>query len=58
MFDIKYHILHEFGTSTPFTKTSSDQFKDLYKLKLLTNFDVNLTTFLGEVTNYWQTFHS
>ena len=46
-FTTKYHILHDFRTSTPFEETSSDHFKDLCKLKLLTNFDVNLTSFLG-----------
>ena len=51
-FDMKYHILHDFRTSTPFKKTSSDHFKNVYKLKLLTNFDVNLTSFLGGVINY------
>ena len=40
---MKYHILHDFGTSTSFKEKSSDHFKDLQKLKLLTNVDVNLT---------------
>ena len=51
MFDMKYHFLHEFRISTPFKEKSSDEFKDLYKLKLLTNFDVNLTSLLGGVAN-------
>ena len=28
---------------------SSDQFKDLYKMELLTSFDAKLTSLLGEV---------
>ena len=53
-FDKKCQILHNFITSTPFKEKSSDRFKDLHKLKLLTNFDVNLTSFLGElrITDY------
>ena len=51
-FDMKYHNLHDFGTSTPFTKKSSNHFKDLRKLKLVTDFDVKLTPFLGGVINY------
>ena len=46
---MKCHILHDSETSTPFKENSSDVFKDLHKLKLLANFDVNLITFLGEV---------
>ena len=46
---MKYHILHDFRTPTLFMEKSSDPFKDLKKLKLLTNFDVNLTTFLAGV---------
>ena len=49
---MKYHILHNFSTSTQCKGKSSDRFKDLHKLKLLTNFDVNLTSFLGEAKNY------
>ena len=48
---MKYHILHDFRTSTPFEEKSSDQFKELYKMELLTNFNVNLTSFLGGVMN-------
>ena len=48
---MKYHVLHDFMTSTPFEEKSSDHFKDIYKLKLLTNFDVSLTSFLGGVMN-------
>ena len=51
-FDMKYHILHDFRTSTGFEEKSSNHFKDLYKLKLLPNFDVNLISFLGGATNY------
>ena len=43
--------MHEFITSTPFEEKSSDHFKDIYKLKLLTNFDISLTSFLGGVMN-------
>ena len=49
---MKNHVSHKFRTSTPFEEKSSDHFKDLHKLKLLTNFDVNLTLFLGGVINY------
>ena len=48
---MKYHILHHFGTSTPFKEKSSDHIKDLDNMELLTNFNVNLTSFLGEVMN-------
>ena len=41
-------VLHDFWTSTPFKEKSSDNYNDLRKLKLLTNFDVNLTSFLEE----------
>ena len=37
---MKYHILHDFRTSSLFYGKSSDRFKDRHKLKLLTNFDV------------------
>ena len=47
-----FHILHDFRASIPFKEKSSDHFKDLHKLKLLTNFDVNLTSSLGGVANY------
>ena len=42
-FDMKCHILHDFRTSTSFKEKLSDDFKDLHKLKLPTNVDVNLT---------------
>ena len=48
---MKYHALHDFITSTPFEEKSSDHFKDIYKLKLVTNFDISLTSFLGGVMN-------
>ena len=48
---MKYHILHDFRTSTPFKDNSSEHVKDLHKLTLLTNFYVNLTSFLVEVIN-------
>ena len=46
---MKYHILHYIRTSIPFKEKSSDHFKDLHNMELLTNFDVNLTSFLGGV---------
>ena len=49
---MKYHILQVFKTSIEFIKKSSDHFKDIYKLKLLTNFDVNMTSLLNGVPNY------
>ena len=49
---MKYHILHVFVTSTAFKEKSADHFKDSYKLKLLTSFNVNMTSFLGGVPNY------
>ena len=49
---MKYDILHVFRTSTAFKGKCFDHFKDIYKLKLLTNFDVSLTSFLGQVSNY------
>ena len=48
---MKYHVLHDFITSTLFEEKSSDHFKDIYQLKLLTNFDISLTSFLGGVMN-------
>ena len=46
---MKYHVLHDFITSTPFEEKSSDHFIDLHKMELLTNFDISLTSFLGGV---------
>ena len=48
---MKYHTSHDFRTLSPFREKSSDHSKDLNKLNFLTNFDVNLTSFLGGVTN-------
>ena len=48
---MKYHVLHDFITSIPFEEKSSDHFKDLHKMELLTNFDINLTSFLEGVMN-------
>ena len=48
---MKYHILHDFGTFIPFKRKFSDDFEDLHILKLLRNFDVNLTSFPGRVMN-------
>ena len=48
---MKYQILHDFRTSTPFEEKSSDRFKDLHKLNLLTNFDLSLTSSARGVMN-------
>ena len=40
---MKYHILYDFRSSTPFKEQFSVHFKDHRKLKLMTNFDVSLT---------------
>ena len=44
---MKYHVLHDFITSTPSEKKSFDSFKDLHKMELLTKFHISLTSFLG-----------
>ena len=44
-------ILHDFRTSNPFEGNSSDHFKDLHLMKLVTDFGVDLASFLGGVTN-------
>ena len=49
---MKYYIFQVFKTSIEFIKKSSDHFKDIYKLKLLTRFHVNMTSFLKGVPNY------
>ena len=51
-FDMKYHILHDFRAPTPLKEKFCDCYKDVYKLKILINVDVNLTSFLGGVMNY------
>ena len=52
LFDMKYHILHDFVTLFHIRKNLLIiRFKDLDKLKLLTNFDSSLTSFLGGVMN-------
>ena len=48
---MKYNVLHDFITSTPFKKKSSDHFEDLHIMELLPNFDISLTSFLGGVMN-------
>ena len=48
---MKYHVLHDFITSTPFEEKSYDDFKDLHKMELLTNFDISPTSFPGGVMN-------
>ena len=49
---MKYHIFQVFKPFIEFIKQSSDHFKDIYELKLLTSFDVNMTSFLKGVPNY------
>ena len=49
---MKYDIFQVFKTSIEFIKTSSDHFKDIYRLKLPTSFDVNMTSFLKGLPNY------
>ena len=48
---MKYHILNVFRTAIELIKKSSDHFKNIYGLKLLTSFDVNMTSFLKGVPN-------
>ena len=48
---MKYQVVHDFITSTPFEEKSSDHFKDLHKMEFLRNFDISLTSFLGGVMN-------
>ena len=48
---MKYQVVHDFITSTPFEEKSSYHFKDLHKMEFLTNFDISLTSFLGGVMN-------
>ena len=48
---MKYHVLHDFITSTPFEEKSSDHFRDLHKMEHLITFDISLTSFLGGVMN-------
>ena len=48
---MKYHILHDFRTSTPIQENPSDHFNNFHKLKLFTNFDVGLISLPGEFIN-------
>ena len=48
---MKYHVLRDFLTSTPFEEKSSEHFKDPHKMEPLTNFDISLKSFLGGVMN-------
>ena len=48
---MKYHILYYLRASTSYEGKSSNHFKDLQKMKLMTNFDVNLTLSPREVMN-------
>ena len=41
---MKYHILCDFRTPTSFKEKSSDHFKYVHKLKLLTDCDIGLTS--------------
>ena len=50
-FVMKYYILHVSITSSPSKEKLCDNFKDTSKLKLLTNFNFNLTLSSGEVVN-------
>ena len=50
-FVMKHYIMRVFRASTPFKEKSSNRFRDFHKLKLLTNFDVNLITSQGRVNN-------
>ena len=50
-FGMKYHVLHDFITSTSFEEKSSDHSKDRHKMEPLTNFDISLTSLLGGVMN-------
>ena len=51
---MNYYILCDHRTSTPFKEKSFNHFKDLRKMKLLANFDVNLTSFLGVMNYVWK----
>ena len=53
---MKYYIFQIFKTPIEFIKKSADHFEDIYKLKLLTSFDVNMTSFLKGVPNYMPNF--
>ena len=48
---MKYHMCRIFDLPLHLRKKSSDQSKDLCKLKLLSNFDVNLTSFQGGIVS-------
>ena len=48
---MKYHIFHDFRTSTSFKEKFCDHFNVLHELKALTNFNVNPIFFLGGVIN-------
>ena len=53
---MKHHIVHYFRTCTPFKEKSFYHFEDSHKLKLMTNFDVNLISLPRSGTN--STFHT
>ena len=46
---MKCHLLYDFRTSTSIQEKFSGHFKDLHKLKFLTNIYINLTSFLEEL---------
>ena len=48
---MKYYILHVFRTSTLSKEKPSDYFKDLHKLKLITNFPYNMISSPGGRVN-------
>ena len=49
---MKYHVLHDFITSTPLEEKSSDHFKDLHKMELLTKGLTDYLELLLEMTSY------
>ena len=54
---MKYYILHVFRISIAFKKKFSEHFKDIYKLKLLTSFNVNMTHHFQEKIIFGQLLH-
>ena len=51
-FGFSEDCLLQLNGQKPFIKKSSDYFKDIYKLKLLTSFVVYMTSSLKGVSNY------
>ena len=54
---MKYHIYIISELLLALKKNCSDHFKALYKLMLMTNFDVNPTSFVGKVINSYVLNH-